>query len=48
VSNQALTGFNAFRFGWTSTTTYNDVLRAFYDALYRMNAEVDFRRSFDD
>jgi beta-galactosidase len=42
VSNQALTGFNAFRFGWTSTTTYNDVLRAFYDALHRMNAEVDF------
>jgi beta-galactosidase len=38
----ALTGFNAFRFGWTSTTTFNDVLRAFYDALYRMNAEVDF------
>ena len=42
VSNQALTGFNAFRFGWTSSTTYNDVLRPFYDALYRMNAEVDF------
>jgi beta-galactosidase len=42
VSNQALTGFNSFRFGWTSTTTYNDVLRPFYDALYRMNAEVDF------
>ena len=42
VSNRALTGFNAFRFGWTSTATYNDVLRPFYDALYRMNAEVDF------
>ena len=42
VSNRALTGFNAFKFGWTSTTTYNDVLRPFYDALYRMNAEVDF------
>jgi beta-galactosidase len=42
VSNQALTAFNAFRFGWTSRTTYNDVLRPFYDALYRMNAEVDF------
>ena len=42
VSNRALTGFNAFKFGWTSTTTYNDVLRPFYDALYRTNAEVDF------
>jgi beta-galactosidase len=42
VSNRALTAFNAFKFGWTSKTTYNDVLRPFYDALYRMNAEVDF------
>ncbi len=42
VSNQALTAFNAFKFGWTSTATYNDVLRPFYDALYRMNVEVDF------
>jgi beta-galactosidase len=42
VSNRALTGFNAFKFGWTSDKTYNDVLRPFYDALYRMNAEVDF------
>lgn len=37
-SNRALTAFDAFRFG----TSYNDVLRAFYDALYRMNVEVDF------
>ena len=42
VSNVALTGFNAFKFGWTSNITYNDVLRPFYDALYRMNAEADF------
>ena len=42
VSNRALTAFNAFRFGWGSRSTYNDVLRPFYDALYRMNAEVDF------
>lgn len=41
-SNRALTGFNAFKFGWTSRTTYNDVLRPFYDALYRANVEVDF------
>jgi beta-galactosidase len=42
VSNRALTAFNAFKFGWGSKVTYNDVLRPFYDALYRMNAEVDF------
>jgi beta-galactosidase len=42
VSNQALTAFNAFKFGWGSRATYNDVLRPFYDALYRMNEEVDF------
>ena len=42
VSNTALTGFNSFRFGWGSKQTYNDVLRPFYDALYRMNEEVDF------
>ncbi len=40
-SNRALTAFNAFRFGWTSNTTYNDVLRPFYDALYRGNIEAD-------
>jgi len=42
VSNRALTAFNSFKFGWTSTINYNDVVRPFYDALYRMNAEVDF------
>ncbi len=41
-SNRALTAFNAFKFGWTSNLTYNDVLRPFYDALYRMNIETDF------
>ena len=40
-SNRALTGFNAFKFGWTSTKTYNDVFRPFYDALYRANIETD-------
>ncbi|MGR4862348.1 beta-galactosidase [Caulobacter sp. LARHSG274] len=39
VSNRALTGFDAFK---PSGVTYNEVLRPFYDALYRMNAEVDF------
>ncbi len=42
VSNRALTGFDAFKFGWTSSNSYNDVLRPFYDALYHMNTEVDF------
>ena len=41
-SNRALTAFNAFKFGWTSRLTYNDILRPFYDALYRANVEVDF------
>jgi len=42
VSNRALTAFDAFKFGWSSRITYNDILRPFYDALYRINAEVDF------
>jgi beta-galactosidase len=41
-SNRALTAFNAFKLGGRSNATYNDVLRPFYDALYRMNEEVDF------
>jgi beta-galactosidase len=40
-SNRALTAFNAFRFGSGSQVTYNDVLRPFYDALYRANIEAD-------
>jgi beta-galactosidase len=42
VSNVTLTAFDSFKFGWGSRTNYNDVLRPFYDSLYRMNAEVDF------
>ena len=41
-SNEALTAFNCFKFGWGSRENYNDVLRQFYDALYRMNIGVDF------
>lgn len=41
-SNEALTAFNAFKFGWGSRENYNDVLRPFYDALYQMNVGVDF------
>lgn len=40
VSNRALTAFNAFRL--PEGKGYNDVLRPLYDALYRMNVEVDF------
>jgi beta-galactosidase len=42
VSNRALTGANAFKFGPGNDKGYNDVLRPLYDALYRMNVEVDF------
>lgn len=41
-SNEALTAFNAFSFGWGAPEKYNDVLRPMYDALYRMNVGVDF------
>lgn len=41
-SNEALTAFNAFSYGWGRTENYNDVLRPFYDALYQMNIGVDF------
>ena len=38
-SNEALTAFNHFKPG---RIEYNDVLRSAYDALYKMNVEVDF------
>jgi len=41
-SNEALTAFNAFSFGWGARETYNDILRPYYDALYKMNVELDF------
>jgi len=41
-SNEALSGFNQFKFGWGSRIGYNDILRSMYDALYRMNVGVDF------
>ncbi|SDK21071.1 beta-galactosidase [Catalinimonas alkaloidigena] len=41
-SNEALTAFNAFSFGWGARENYNDVLRPIYDALYRLNVPVDF------
>ena len=40
VSNTALTAFDAFKPG--GTVAYNDVLRGYYDALYKLNVEVDF------
>lgn len=41
-SNEALTAFNAFSFGWGARETYNDILRPYYDALYDINVGVDF------
>ncbi len=40
-SNEAQTAFNAFSFGWGARETYNDIFRMYYDALYKMNVEVD-------
>jgi beta-galactosidase len=37
-----LTAFNAFIFGWVAKENYNDILRPYYDALYKMNVGVDF------
>ncbi|MDB5438315.1 MAG: beta-galactosidase [Caulobacteraceae bacterium] len=42
VSNRAQTAFNAFGSHMGEDKTYNDAMRPFYDALYRMNVEVDF------
>jgi beta-galactosidase len=41
-SNEALSAFNTFKFGWGSRENYNDVLRPLYDALYKLNVGVDF------
>lgn len=41
-SNEALSAFNAFSFGWGAREKYNDILRPYYDALYKMNVGVDF------
>lgn len=39
-SNEALTGLKYFPF--STTTSYNDLVVAVYDELYKMNVEVDF------
>ena len=41
-SNEALTAFNLFGFGWYSPVKYNDIVRPLYDALYKMNIGCDF------
>jgi beta-galactosidase len=41
-SNEALTAFNAFSFGWGASENYNDILRPYYDGLYKMNVGTDF------
>jgi beta-galactosidase len=43
VSNTALTAFDSFKpKADGQSIAYNDVMRGYYDALYRMNVEVDF------
>jgi beta-galactosidase len=42
VSNTALCAFNSFKIGADGRgIEYNDIVRGFYDALYRTNVEVD-------
>ena len=41
-SNEALTAFNAFSFGWGARENYNDILRPYYEALYNLNVGTDF------
>jgi beta-galactosidase len=41
-SNEALTAFESFGFGWGINVKYNDIMRPYYDALYKMNVGVDF------
>ncbi|KRM30430.1 beta-galactosidase [Agrilactobacillus composti DSM 18527 = JCM 14202] len=52
VSNQALSAVDWFPyqntiFDKTATHQYNDVLRAYYDPLYKLNVEVDIRQIGD-
>ncbi|MDP4097154.1 beta-galactosidase [Paenibacillus sp. P96] len=42
VSNESLTAMEWFKFSFTSTKKYNDVVRLVYDELYRMNVGCDF------
>ncbi|RRJ63708.1 beta-galactosidase [Paenibacillus oralis] len=42
VSNESLTAMEWFKFNFTSTKNYNDVVRMMYDELYRMNVGCDF------
>jgi len=41
-SNEAQTPFQWFGYGFGAPGNYNDVLRPFYDALYKMNIGIDF------
>lgn len=42
VSNDSLTAMEWFKFNFSSTKKYNDVVRMMYDELYRMNIGCDF------
>lgn len=42
VSNESLTAMEWFKFNFSSSKNYNDVVRMMYDQLYRMNIGCDF------
>lgn len=42
VSNEALTSIEWFKLGLNSDVQYNDILRRYYDELYKLNIECDF------
>jgi beta-galactosidase len=42
VSNESLTAIEWFKFNFSSTKNYNDIVRMMYDELYKMNIGCDF------
>jgi len=42
ISNEALTSLEWFKLGLNSDVQYNDILRRYYDELYKLNIECDF------
>lgn len=42
VSNESLTAMEWFKFNFTTTKNYNDIVRSMYDQFYKMNVACDF------